>query len=710
MEINCTIKSILFQNPDNGYTILNVENEDTGKNDTVIATMMEPMLGMSIRASGDWVCNQKYGRQFLATEWEEKTPTSLKGIELYLSSGLVKGIGPIFAKMIVDKFGMESLNVLNNDPERLLEIRGIGQKKYESIVSEWKKQSAVRELMIFLKKYDVKTGIILKIYKRYKDESISIIKDNPYILADEIEGVGFKTADNIAINMGFDLESPKRISCGLKYILNRLSDDGDMFSEKDDLIYDATQLLELDRGTISDCIGEMVSDGRLIAFEDNIYLPYLYYAEKRVSDKILKMNNLASFQACTPPSIEELEKKTGYVYEKEQREAILDVVRNRVMILTGGPGTGKTTTTKGMIEMLLAMRYSIALAAPTGKAAKRMSELTGHEAKTIHRLLDFNPQLGFAYNEYNYLPFDAILVDEASMINIVLMDALMQAVNPEGKIIFIGDTDQLPCIGPGNVLKDMIASGVIPVVKLDKIFRQAESSNIIVNAHRIKDGYDMVIKNKKDSDFFVINDEDTTLDETVNLVKNRLPSTYSVKPTDIQVLTPMKKNNVGTINLNEKLQAALNPPAIGVREMRHGNEIFREGDKIIQNENDYDKGVFNGESGTIVSVQNEMKQVLIDFDGKIVPYAFNEMDEVKLSYAMTIHKSQGSEYPIVVIPITEANRIMMQRNLIYTAITRARKICVLIGSKRMMRLAISRAPIDRRKTTLKERLQGKIAI
>ena len=380
------------------------------------------------------------------------------------------------------------------------------------------------------------------------------------------------------------------------------------------------------------------------------------------------------------------------------------------MILTGGPGTGKTTTTKGMIEMLLAMRYSIALAAPTGKAAKRMSELTGHEAKTIHRLLDFNPQLGFSYNEYNYLPFDAILVDEASMINIVLMDALMQAVNPEGKIIFIGDIDQLPCIGPGNVLKDMIASGVIPVVKLDKIFRQAESSNIIVNAHRIKDGYDMVIKNKKDSDFFVINDEDTTLDETVNLVKNRLPSTYSVKPTDIQVLTPMKKNNVGTINLNEKLQAALNPPAIGVREMRHGSEIFREGDNIIQNENDYDKGVFNGESGTIVSVQNEMKQVLIDFDGKIVPYAFNEMDEVKLSYAMTIHKSQGSEYPIVVIPITEANRIMMQRNLIYTAITRARKICVLIGSKRMMRLAISRAPIDRRKTTLKERLQGKIAI
>ena len=585
MDLDCVVKGVLYQNPENGYTVLTVENEATGKGDILIATMMEAVCGISLHCTGDWQMNPKYGRQFVATDWEEKMPTSLKGIEEYLASGLIKGIGPIFARKIVEKFGINSFDVLNNHPEDLLTIRGLGQKKYESICEEWKKQSVVRDIMIFLKKYDVKTSLILKIYRRFKEESIPIIKDNPYILADEIDGIGFRTADNIAINMGYDLESPKRISCGIKYHLNQISDDGDMFAYRDDLVYDAAQLLEIDDDIVNDNIGKMVSDGALTAIDDRIYLPYLYAAEKRVSDKILKMNSMAVFQWCVPPTIEELEAKTGYNYEPEQREAIMDVVKNRVMILTGGPGTGKTTTTKGMIEMLIAMRYNIALAAPTGKAAKRMSELTGHEAKTIHRLLEFNPEMGFCYNEYNYLPYDAILVDEASMINIILMDSLMQAVNPEGKIIFIGDIDQLPCIGPGNVLKDMINSGVIPVVKLNKIFRQAATSGIIVNAHRIKDGEDMVIRNKRDNDFFVMEDEDDTLADTVELVKDRLPNAYNVKPQDIQVLTPMKKNNVGTINLNNELQKVLNPPAPFKREMKHGMLIYREGDKVIQNEN-----------------------------------------------------------------------------------------------------------------------------
>lgn len=710
MELDCVVKGVLYQNPENGYTVLVVGNEATGKDDILIATMMEVVCGISLHCTGEWKDNPKYGRQFVATDWEEKMPTSLKGIEEYLASGLIKGIGPIYAKKIVEKFGINSFDVLNNHPEDLLTIRGLGQKKYESICTEWKKQAVVREIMIFLKKYDVKTSLILKIYRRFKEESIPIIKDNPYILADEIDGIGFRTADSIAINMGYDLESPKRIACGIKYHLNQISDDGDMFAYRDDLVYDAAQLLEIDDEIVDDNIGKLVSDGSLISIDDRIYLPYLYAAEKRVSDKILKMNSMAVFQRCVPPTIEELEVKTGYNYEPEQREAIMDVVKNRVMILTGGPGTGKTTTTKGMIEMLIAMRYNIALAAPTGKAAKRMSELTGCEAKTIHRLLEFNPEMGFCYNEYNYLPYDAILVDEASMINIVLMDSLMQAVNPEGKIIFIGDIDQLPCIGPGNVLKDMINSGVIPVVKLNKIFRQAATSGIIVNAHRIKDGEDMVIRNKRDNDFFVMEDEDDTLADTVELVKDRLPNAYNVKPQDIQVLTPMKKNNVGTINLNNELQKVLNPPAPFKREMKHGMLIYREGDKVIQNENDYTKGVFNGEGGVITAIDPTVKEVTINFDGREIKYDFNEMDEVMLSYAMTIHKSQGSEYPIVVIPITEANKIMMQRNLIYTAITRARKICILIGSKRMMRLGIARAPVERRKTTLKERLQGKIAV
>ena len=710
MEMNCTVNGVLFQNAENGYTVLNVTNEGTGKKEVIIANMGEVVCGMSFHMSGEYQSSQKYGMQFVASEWEEKSPTSLRGIEQYLASGLIRGVGPIFAKKIVQKFGTFTFDVLNNNPEELLTIPGLGQKKYESICEEWKKHTVIRDIMIFLKKYDIKTGLIFKIYRRYGDEAISIIKDNPYILADEIEGIGFKTADNIAINMGYDLESPERIACGVKYELNEWSNEGDVFAYTEDLIYESARLLEIDDEIVGESVESMISDGKLIEEDEKVYLPYLYQAEKRVADKILKMNSLAVFQPCSQMSIEDLEGKTGYKYEPEQKEAIMDAVKNRVMVLTGGPGTGKTTTTKGMIEMLLSMRYNIALAAPTGKAAKRISELTGREAKTIHRLLEFNPETGFCFNEYNYLPFDAVLVDEASMINVLLMDSLMQSINPEGKVVFIGDIDQLPCIGPGNVLKDMINSGVIPVVKLNRIFRQSQDSGIIMNAHRIKDGEDMVIRNKKDSDFFVIEDTEDTLGNTVDLVCERLPKAYGIKPQDIQVLTPMKKNNVGVININAELQKRLNPPSPLKKDMKHGGLVFREGDKVIQNENDYDKGVFNGESGTITMIIPELKIVCIDFDGRNVKYEFNEMDEVILAYAMTIHKSQGSEYPIVVIPITEANKIMMQRNLIYTAITRAKQVCVLIGSKRMMRLGIARIPVERRKTTLKERLQGKVAV
>lgn len=708
-DLNCTIKGVLFQNAENGYTVLAVNNEDSGKDEIVIANMGDVVCGMSLHMVGDYQNSAKYGMQFVAREWEEKSPTSLKGIELYLGSGLIRGIGPIYAKKIVEKFGINTFDVLNNHPEELLTVHGLGQKKYESICQEWKKHTVVRDIMIFLKKYDIKTSHILKIYKKYGEDSIPVIKENPYILADEIEGIGFRTADNIAINMGYDLESPKRIACGVKYKLGEWSDEGDVFANREDLIYEATTLLEIDDTIVESSIDGMVADGSLVEIDGRIYLPYLYIAEKRVAEKILMMNSTTAFQACSQADIETLEKKTGYRYEPEQREAIMDVVRNKVMILTGGPGTGKTTTTKGMIEMLLSMRDTIALAAPTGKAAKRMSELTGHEAKTIHRLLEFNPETGFGFNEYNYLPFDAVLIDEASMINILLMDSLMKAINPESKVIFIGDVDQLPCIGPGNVLKDMINSDILPVVKLNRIFRQSQDSGIIVNAHRIKDGKDMVIKNSKDSDFFVISDDDDTLEDTVRLVNERLPKAYGIKPQEIQVLTPMKKNNVGVDNLNNELQKRINPPSPSKKELKRGLVIYREGDKVIQNENDYDKDVFNGESGTIVTIDDALKTVFIDFDGKKVPYEFNEMDEVILAYAMTIHKSQGSEYPIVVIPITDANKIMMQRNLIYTAITRAKQVCVLIGSKRMMRLGISRVPVEKRKTTLKERLQGKIS-
>lgn len=697
-----TIQFVQYHNPENGFSILKVIPEGSSIIGTVTmqVKMLEPMPGITVRAKGEWH-KSKFGWQFVASYWEIEMPHSLIGIEGYLASGLIKGIGPIYAKKIVQTFGTEAFNVLDNNPERLREVPGIGEKRAEEIKESWTKQQSVRNLMIFLKNYNISTRIIIKIHRTFGEDSIETIKRNPYFLCDTIEGIGFNTADNIALNIGIAMEDPRRIQSGIKYQMNQMCEDGDTYCTLPDIEHTASELLEVDDDLILPNVNEMIDKGWIINYEGRFYLKHYYDAENNVANALKRLNDIKPLNTFANMTLDEIESRTGYHYEDKQVDAIKTALRGNLMILTGGPGTGKTTVIRGIIELLSSMGMKVLCAAPTGKAAKRMSELTGREAKTIHRLLEYNPSTGYCYNGMNPLMADALIVDEMSMVNILLMDSLTRAISDRTKFIMVGDVDQLPCIGSGNVLKDCINSGVIPVVKLDKIFRQAKDSNIIMNAHNVKDGYDIEVDNGPESDFFFIKRDDDILHETVDLVVNRLPKKYGYKPIDIQVLTPMKKCAVGVDNLNIELQKAINPSGT---EVKYGKTTFRVNDKVIQTANNYGKDVFNGDCGFIDRINLEDKIVYVRFDGRIIEYTYPELEELQLAYALTIHKSQGSEYPIIVIPITYANKIMMQRNLIYTAITRAKNICVMIGQRRLVQYGIANAVSHKRKTMLRERL------
>ena len=703
----CTIVRVQYNNPENGFSVLYVTPEGSSFPECMTVKMIDPTPGTTIKAKGSWV-KTKYGIQFQATEWEEQLPNTPEGIEAYLASGFVKGIGPIYAKKIVETFKEDTFKILDDYPDRLIEIEGIGDKRLAEIKESWKKNRVVRNLIIFLKKYEISTRLIIKIFNRYGENSIEVLKDNPYRLSDEIEGISFKTADNIAINLGIPMDSPKRVQSGIKYEIRELCEqDGDTYEPFDTVVYSTADLLEVDDNIVEDNVEELIDNGILVDCDNKIYLKYLYDAEVYVAEKIKKIADYKPQQGTssgTAITIEEIEQRTGVHYEGKQITAIETAISSNIMVLTGGPGTGKTTVTRGIIEMLTSMGKTILLAAPTGKAAKRLSELTGRNAMTIHRLLGYNPATGCAHNMLNPFIEDVIIIDEASMINLMLMDLLIRAIPERMKVIIIGDIDQLPCIGSGNVLGDIINSETVPVVMLDKIFRQAQDSNIIVNAHRIKNGQDIIVDNTKDSDFFMMKMYNDVNLNIVKLITDRLPKAYGCSPKDIQVLTPMKKCEVGVDKLNEMLQAAINP--IG-NEIKRGNIIYRVGDKVIQTVNNYDKDVFNGDSGIIDAVDTENKIVYIRFDDRIVQYGYADLEEVSLAYALTIHKSQGSEYPIIVVPITYANKRMMQRNLIYTAVTRAKKICVVVGDKRMVDIAVANSKCYKRKTLLKERLQGK---
>ncbi|MCM1193824.1 MAG: ATP-dependent RecD-like DNA helicase [Butyrivibrio sp.] len=746
-KIRCVVERITYQNPENGYSVLKCRVKDYSDLVPVVGNLLDANVGSVLLAEGNWKVDAKYGRQFVAENWEETLPATVYGMEKYLGSGLIKGVGPVFAKRIVQKYGVDTFTVIEDNAELLIEVEGIGRKRVEMIARSWERQKEVRNIMLFLQEHQVSTSFAAKIYKQYGNDSIGVMKENPYRLADDIWGIGFKTADQIAGKLGFGKESYVRLRSGLMYTLSELSNDGHVYADKQQLIEKAAELLEAAPETIVMTMDDMLLKEELIR-EKNIvkrdeegnpvtpvYLPPFYYAEIGVAGKLKKLaaspagdrlyTRLREARAETgnenlSVDVEAIQKKTGMTYDEIQADAIRQAATAKVMVLTGGPGTGKTTTTHGIISAYRAYGLKILLAAPTGRAAKRMTEATGLEAKTIHRLLECKPPEGYQRNEENPLEGDVLIVDECSMIDILLMNSLLKALPPSMRLILVGDTDQLPSVGAGNVLRDILDSGSFPVIRLTRIFRQAQSSRIIMNAHAINQGRMPDISNGKDTDFFFMENEDaeSAASQIVELVRTKLPRYYQVEPARIQVLTPMQRGVVGATSLNLALQEALNPPeqqvfmrgrgAVTMPKdcLRRSGFAFRADDKVMQIKNNYDKEVFNGDIGVIESVNAEDRTLKVNFDNRSVEYDITELDELVHAYAATIHKAQGSEYQIVVMPVLMNHYVMLQRNLIYTGITRAKQLLVMVGSRKALSYAVRNVTVTKRNSLLKERLAG----
>ena len=709
IKLRCVVEHITYQNEKNGWSVMKVKVKGYDNLVTLTGSLLDVPVGSVLLVDGDWRVDPKYGQQFVAQSWTEVMPATLYGIEKYLGSGLVKGIGPAYAKAIVSRFGLDTIAVIENDIERLLEVPRLGKKRMEKIRDSWEKQKDIKEVMVFLQGYGVSTAFAAKIYRKYEKESIAKVKENPYQLADDIWGIGFKTADSIASKMGYEKNDPRRCRSGILYALNELAEDGHVYAEPNQLVEAATKLLDAEEAPVRQALATMIETKDVIADNDVIYLPPFYHAENGSAKRLQSLladTSLFNSDIAAEPEAEYGVKSGGIVYDEVQQAAIQKALDSKVMVLTGGPGTGKTTTTQGIIAAFKARHMSILLAAPTGRAAKRMTEATGMEAKTIHRLLEYNPMDGYKRNNENPLEGDALIVDECSMIDILLFYNLMKAIPSNMRLILVGDIDQLPSVGAGNVLRDIIDSQQISVVRLTRIFRQAQSSRIVMNAHAINAGHFPNIKNGLNTDFFFINQEDA--DEMVKLiiglVRDRLPKKYGYPPKEIQVLTPMQRGTVGAGNLNIELQNALNPTGLS---LTRGGYTFRQGDKVMQIRNNYDKNVFNGDIGYITAVDTNERTLTVTFDSRLVEYDITELDEIVLAYAVTIHKSQGSEFPVVVMPVTMKHFVMLQRNLIYTGITRAKKICVLVGTTKALAYAIKQNTVSKRNTKLKERLNNK---
>ena len=707
IKIRCVVERITFQNQENGYSIMKVKVK--GYNDlvTIVGSLLDVPVGSVLLCDGDWKVDKRYGNQFVVETWQEVMPATIYGIEKYLGSGLVKGIGPKFAHLIVEKFGTETIDIIETDIERLYEVVGIGKKRVEKIRDSWEKQKDIKDVMLFLQGYGVSTAYAAKIYRQYGKDSIETVKANPYKLADDIWGIGFKTADGIANKMGYEKNDLRRCKSGLNYTLNQLSDEGHVYAVEEQLVEAAKKLLESDEEPIRQAMSEMLANDELKQEKDAIYLPPFYFSEVGTARKILGLLSHSETRKNVPLDIDTIQKSSGIVYDDVQIAAIKQAVDAKVMVLTGGPGTGKTTTTQGIIAAFKTMGLRILLAAPTGRAAKRMSEATGMEAKTIHRLLEYNPADGYKRNDENPLEGDALIVDECSMVDIMLMYNLMKAIPTDMRLVLVGDIDQLPSVGAGNVLRDIIDSERVPVIRLTRIFRQAQTSRIVMNAHAINKGYFPDISNGKDTDFFFIKMEDPekVAEQIVNLVQNRLPKAYHQPLSNIQVLTPMQRGVVGAANLNTILQNVLNN---STQSLSRSGYVFKKGDRVMQIRNNYDKDVFNGDIGVVASINQEDRTLAVDFDSHIVEYEISELDELTLAYATTIHKSQGSEYPIVVMPVMMNHYVMLQRNLIYTGITRSKKVCVLIGQVKALAYAVHHQTVTDRNTLLKERIHGDI--
>ncbi len=731
-QISGIVEEIIYTNDDNGYTVCGIDSESDG---LFTATGYMPFLaeGESVTLSGIWTTHSSYGEQFKVFSYEKVLPSDEQSIISYLGSGVISGIRENTAKKLFELFGKDVFNVMLTEPSKLTQIKGISAKKAAKIGKEFAEQQCMQSLVMFLQKYNISPNMAAKVYRVFGSEAVAKIEQNPYILSETIDGITFKTADAIAYSRGMPKNSPDRIRAGIKYLLTTAAyASGHTYMPRMLLIEHCAYTLNVEEREIENSLSELMLSKDI--FFDNIantevcYLANFYCDELMLAKRLVDMTQYKQEYTMTEQEadviIDDIGAKSAITLAAEQRNAVLSALEYGTLVITGGPGTGKTTAINTIIKVMEKLNLDIVLAAPTGRAAKRMSEVTGLEAKTIHRLLKMMPENDsakqtFEHNESNPLEADVIIVDEMSMVDLSLMCALIKAVKPGARLILSGDADQLPSVGAGNVLRDIISSGTVPVIRLGRIFRQAEESLIVVNAHRINGGEYPIIT-QKDNDFFFLPRLDAAeiVNTVTQLCTTRLPKSYGISPvTDLQVLSPMKKGAAGVINLNATLQSSINPPSGAKKEYKYGNTVFREGDKVMQTRNDYDlvwkkkdsadtgSGVFNGDMGVISDIDTRNKAMTIEFDdGRIASYEFSRLDELDLSYAITIHKSQGSEFPIVVIPVYRCAPMLMCRNLFYTAVTRAKDMVVLVGDERAIRAMVDNNTERERYSGLCERL------
>jgi exodeoxyribonuclease V alpha subunit len=707
LDLEGVVQLITFQNPENHYCVARVQSADPKEGlVTVVGTLPDLQKGGCYVFHGVWDVHQKFGPQFKAEGLVPKMPVTIEGMKKYLGSGLIKGIGPAMAGRIVDCFGLETFTVIEQQPERLAEVPKLGAKKRELVKQGWERQQGTREIFLFLQEHNVGTHLAHKIFKQYGQNAVTVLKTNPFRLADDIWGIGFRTADVIAQKVGVAADAPARLAAGIVYTLQNAASDGHIYLPVADLTAQAAEILGVPVEALTVPLTTLIAANRVVQAEDKNYLPHLFAAETEIVRHLgrLRGNGQKQEHVADDNILAAAEQKLRVTFSPEQRAAVRTATGEKVLIITGGPGTGKTTTLVAVAAMLKDRGLAVELAAPTGRAAKRMSEATGFAARTIHRLLEYNPgKNGFNRHEQNPLDLDVLVLDECSMIDAPLLRDLTAALPQRARLVLVGDRDQLPSVGPGNVFRDLIESGRFPVINLNRIFRQAEASLIVVNAHRVNQGQLPQFKADKDQNFFFIEEADPLkIQQTiVDLVAERLPKAYGFNPKkDIQVIAPMYKGEIGVSNLNRLLQARLNPAGA---EIERGGVIYRVGDRVMQVRNNYDQGVFNGDQGYIISIDPEEQEVAVRFDNE-ARYDFDGLDELAPAYAITVHKSQGSEYRAVVLPMATQHYVMLQRNLLYTAMTRARELLVVVGTTRALAIAVKNDQIKRRFTSLKEKL------
>ncbi|MFB7448445.1 ATP-dependent RecD-like DNA helicase [Streptomyces sp. NPDC056194] len=723
------LERITYANEENGYTVARV---DTGRGGgellTVVGALLGAQPGESLRMEGRWGSHPQYGKQFTVENYTTVLPATIQGIRRYLGSGLVKGIGPVFADRITTHFGLDTLDILEESPGRLIEVPGLGPKRTKNITAAWEEQKAIKEVMVFLQGVGVSTSIAVRIYKKYGDASISVVRNQPYRLAADVWGIGFLTADKIAQAVGIPHDSPDRVKAGLQYALSQSSDQGHCFLPEERLISDAVKLLQVDTGLVIECLGELAADPEGVVRETvpgpegapvtAVYLIPFHRAELSLAGQLRRLlraedDRMPAFRdVAWDKALAWLADRTGASLAPEQEEAVRLALTRKVAVLTGGPGCGKSFTVRSIVELARAKKAKVVLAAPTGRAAKRLAELTGAEASTVHRLLELKPGGDAAYDRDRPLDADLIVVDEASMLDLLLANKLVKAVAPGAHLLLVGDVDQLPSVGAGEVLGDLLAPGSpVPAVRLTRIFRQAKESGVVMNAHRINAGTPPQTQGLPDFFLFVEEETEDAARVAVEVAARRIPAKFGLDPRrDVQVLAPMHRGPAGAGSLNGLLQQEITPARPDLPEKRFGGRVFRVGDKVTQIRNNYEKGangVFNGTVGVVTALDTVEQRLTVRTDeDEEVPYDFDELDELAHAYAVTIHRSQGSEYPAVVIPVTMSAWMMLQRNLLYTAVTRARKLVVLVGSRRAIAQAVRTVSAGRRFTALAHRLTG----